>query len=253
MQIKRQLARLKRQLFKKPFIKDRRYPAYWFDQILASQKAYLVQIGSNDGKTGDPLYPLLQKHAHWRALFVEPVPYSFEMLQSNYPDARRFRFENVAINEGEALNFYWVDPAAKEHLPDLPYWYDQLGSFDKQHIVKHFDGALEPFIRSSLLEGITLPQLLDRNEVKEIDILHIDTEGYDWKILSQLDLERFRPKFILYEHNHLSDADRQDSIDFLKERYQLFTLGIDLLAVDRNLGQELLTAMSKHMQKTAGA
>lgn len=34
-------------------------------------------------------------------------------------------------------------------MPGLPVWYDQLGSFDRQHIVKHLDGRLEPFIVTS--------------------------------------------------------------------------------------------------------
>ncbi|MEL6863364.1 MAG: FkbM family methyltransferase [Bacteroidota bacterium] len=242
------LARAKRKLLQKPFIKDKRYPAYWFDQLLGDRDAYLVQIGSNDGKTGDPLYPLLQKHSNWRGLFVEPVPYSFEKLKANYPDPNRFRFENVAINEGQSLTFYWVDSKAKEALPDLPYWFDQLGSFDKNHILKHFDGALAPFMRSAELEGLSLPQLLSRNEVAHIEVLHIDTEGYDWKILSQLDQERYTPQFILYEYNHLSEAERKASFDFLKEKYVLFNLGIDILALNRSFGEEVVGQMKRYMK-----
>ena len=136
------LARAKRKILQKPFVKDKRYPAFWMDQLLGNEAAFLVQIGSNDGKTGDPLFPLLQKNKNWRALFVEPIPETFKKLKSNYPDTKRFRFENVAINEGQKMTFYSVDPAAKKSLPDLPYWFDQLGSFSKEHILSHFDGAL---------------------------------------------------------------------------------------------------------------
>ncbi len=242
------LARVKRKFFKNPFIKDKRYPAYWWDRLLPAEAAFFVQIGSNDGKTGDPIYPLLQKHQNWKALFVEPVPYSFEKLKNNYPDDTRFQFENVAINEGQRMTFYWVDAAAaKLALPDLPYWYDQLGSFDSQHILKHFDGALEPYIRSTDLEGLNLPTLFDRNKVGKIAVLHIDTEGYDWKILAQLDLLRHDPQFILYEKNHLSEEDLQASIRFLKDRYVLFGLGIDMLAVNRSVGKASIDLMRSHM------
>jgi len=146
------------------------------------------------------------------------------------------------------MTFYWVDAAAaKSALPDLPYWYDQLGSFDSQHILKHFDGALEPFIRSTDLEGLNLPTLFDRNKVEKIAVLHIDTEGYDWKILSQLDLFRHDPQFILYEKNHLSEKDLQASIQFLDEHYVLFSLGIDMLAVNRKVGKANIDLMKTHM------
>ena len=210
--------------------------------------AFLVQIGSNDGKTGDPLYPLLQKHKSWKALFVEPVPYSFDQLKKNYPDNNRFQFENVAINEGESMVFYWVDDQAKKDLPDLPYWFNQLGSFDRTHIMKHFDGALEPFIRSTLLEGINLNTLFKRNKVSKISVLHIDTEGYDWKILSQLDLNNFEPDFILYEHHHLSPSDKEDSIIFLNKKYHLFSIGIDILAVHKIAGKEHIQQMKPYME-----
>ena len=243
------LARLKRNLLKKPFIKDKAYPPYWFDRSLSGENAYLVQIGSNDGKTGDPLYPLLQKNKHWKALFVEPVPYSFEKLKSNYPNQDRFRFENAAINDGTRLTFYWVDPNAKNVLPDLPYWYDQLGSFDKQNIVKHLDGVLEPFIRSRELEGFTLQQLFDHNKIEQVDILHIDTEGYDWKILSQLNFDKYEPKFILFEYQHLTASELKSAFNFLKKKYQLFNVGIDLLAVHKDWNQHLLAKMTAAMGK----
>ena len=133
------------------------------------------------------------------------------------------------------------DPEAKQHIPDLPYWFDQLGSFDKQHIIKHFEGRLVPYIISKELEGITLPILLDRNNVNVIDLLHIDTEGYDWNILSQLDLEKFTPKFIMFEHNHLSSDALKNAFDFLSDQYFLFKSGIDVLAVNRDLPAAFLT------------
>ncbi len=245
MKLRTLLARVKRNFLKKPFLEDQRYQPYWFNKLLGNKAAFLVQIGSNDGKTGDPLYPLLQKHSNWKALFVEPVPYVFEHLKINYPNRDRFRFENVAINKGERLTFYWVDPKASESLPDLPFWFDQLGSFDKQHILKHFDGQLEPFIISQELEGITLPSLFERNQIEHIDILHIDTEGYDWTILSQLNLQNHQPKFILYEHNHLSKADFQASCDFLKKDYLLFKIGIDMLAMSKMLDPAFLKEAQK--------
>lgn len=249
MKVRVLLARLKRKLLKKPFLKDPQYPPYWFNKMLGGKNAFIVQIGSNDGKTGDPLNELLQINPKWKALFVEPVPFLFQRLKSNYPDANRFQFENVAINQGEKLEFYWVDASAKESINDLPFWYDQLGSFDQEHITKQLGESIQPFIRSEELEGITLPTLIQRNQLDKIDVLHIDTEGYDWKILSQLDLNSYSPKFILYEMNHLSATEMEASVQFLKGQYELFHIGIDILAVNRDCDSTQLAAMKKSMNQ----
>jgi len=247
MNLRTQLARLKRRLFAKPFLKDERFPPFWMEQVFGGRKASVIQIGSNDGKTGDPLHTLLHKNQQWEALFVEPVPYLFERLKGNYTDTKRFRFENAAIGKEEKLTFYWVDPAAKEQLTDLPYWYDQLGSFNKQHITTELGDRMEPFILSAELESIGLTTLLDRHHITTIDILHIDTEGHDWNILSQLDLEGFQPTFILFEANHLSEDDLSAAIRFLGTRYELYRIGIDMLAVAKDVDATVRQKMARHM------
>lgn len=249
MSLRIALARIKRRVLKKPYLKDKQYPPYWFNKTLAAEPAFVMQIGSNDGKTGDPLNYLLNKYLNWKGIFVEPVPYLFERLKSNYPDKSRFLFENVAVNEGSELDFYWVDPKAKDELNELPFWFDQLGSFNRQHIVNQLGEKLEPYILEKKLEGITLPSLLERAKTNDIDIMHIDTEGYDWKILSQLNLNECAPNFILYESNHLSSDELTDSINFLESRYELFDVGIDVLAVNKSFASELMGEMKKHMKK----
>lgn len=241
--LRKYLARVKRKILKKPFLKDKRLAGYWFDLLLSNQTAFLVQIGSNDGKTGDPLFPLLQKNKQWKALFVEPVPKSFQELKNNYPDFQRFQFENVAINEGTSMNFYWVDEAAKKAIPDLPYWYNQLGSFSKEHILKELNGQLAPFIRTKKLQGMRLSALFKKHQVEKVDLLHIDTEGYDWNILSQLNLKEYQPTFILFEQNHLTQKEHQAAVQFLTDSYFLFSIGIDLLAVEKTVGKHHLKEM----------
>lgn len=175
----------------------------WITKALGNKSVTFLQIGSNDGKTRDPIFDLISKHKKWRGIFVEPVPYLFERLKKNYlslghPD--RFLFFNGAVNEGINQDFYFVDEHAKYVIPNLPEWYDQIGSFNKEHIITHMDGILEPFIKSIKIKGITLPALMSDFAVSQVDLLHVDTEGYDWKILCQLDLEKYQPAIILYEH-----------------------------------------------------
>ena len=193
----------------------------------------VVQIGSNDGKTGDPLYHWLMRKKGWSGVFVEPVPFFFDCLKETYKKEDRFIFENAAINDGSKVSFYWVSEDALSALPDLPSTWNQLGGFSREHITSHIP-ELKPFIKKSNLRGLKLTDLFERHSLKKIDLLHIDTEGSDFKILSQLDLDRFQPRGILYEQIHLSEDEHSQSIKFLQDRYALFDLGNDMLAISKD-------------------
>lgn len=247
--IYRKLRRTYRQLTRKPYGKNPRYPAYWFNRARGGQETFVLQIGSNDGKTNDPLHALLQEHAQWRALLVEPIPYISERLRENYPDETRFQIATVAINAGKDLPFYYVDPIAKQQHPELPPWFDQLASFDRTHLTRHLDGILEPYIRVLDVRGITLEDLLKEQEVTQVDILHIDTEGYDWKVLQQLNLQAFQPDFILFERAHLSPQALNAAIDFLTPKYEVFSTDIDALGVSRRLPADIRTELDAAMDR----
>src|SRR6202008_3756399 len=57
----------------------------------------VVEVGANDGKTGDPVFHLIRSRRHSKALLVEPVPHLFERLQRTYSDLPNCILANVAI------------------------------------------------------------------------------------------------------------------------------------------------------------
>ncbi len=198
---------------------------------------FILQIGSNDGKNDDPVHSLIRSKVNCSALLVEPVPFLFERLKQNYSDLHeRIQFANFAIaSGGEEESFYYVDQAAKKHIPELPDWYDQLGSFNKLHILKHFKLLPDEFIVEVKIPTLSLQNLLVKYSIEKIDLLHIDTEGHDWSILSQLDLDRYRPSIILFEWKHLSSEERQEAIAVLGTLYEMTLLDVtgDMLCVNR--------------------
>ena len=192
-------------------------------QILRNLKqnnsVFFVQVGSNDGVKGDPLHDLINKNKDWEGIFIEPVGYLYGRLKLNYGDAKRFIFENIAIGPSIGMSeFFYVSEKAKHELGDrLPYWFDQLGSFDRNHILKHLDGILEPYILSEEIKTIPLVDLLEKHKVTEIDLIHIDTEGYDYQVLSTVDFSKYKPSVILYEHEHLSDIEKRSAESLLNQ------------------------------------
>lgn len=211
---------------------SRRFVEYLNRTTRGVDHPVFVKVGANDGVTGDPCGGLFIENRNWTGLLIEPVPYLFAKLAHNYADRERFALEQVAIGkEPGRTHFYYVDESAKKALPGIPIHYDMLGSFDRMHIVNHLNGVLEPYIVTIEIEVQGLANVLQRNGIKKIDVLQIDTEGYDWEVLKSLDFATILPKVIYVEHKHLSLDDRQAMVACLESQgYRILDCGNDFYA-----------------------
>lgn len=188
---------------------------------------FFIQIGSNDGKTGDPIYRFVKKY-QWQGILVEPVNYLFQKLKDTYHNSKRLIFENVAIDEKDGYKtFYRIE---QNNEPNNPYWYDQLGSFNKEVVLKHRN-LVPNFDKHFISEQIptaSFTSLLQKHKVQRIDLLHIDTEGYDYNIIKLIPFSSLKPRMILYEHKHLNQTDEIGCQKFLeKQGYKIIKLPSD--------------------------
>ena len=212
-------------------------------------EAFFIEIGSNDGDKHDHLRPLILANA-WRGVMVEPVPYVFAGLRRNYGDLDRVALENVAIadRDGE-LPFFHLSEAAGEERERLPEWYDGIGSFSEQAVLGHAEDI--PDIESRLVRTtvptLTFDSLCRRRGVEALDLLLIDTEGYDWELLRGIDLDRYRPRLVVYEHFHLSPDDRRACREHLSGRgYLIMEEGFDTFCLDPR--EDRLTARWRRLR-----
>ncbi len=68
----------------------------------------VVQIGANDGKSRDPVYPFIMERG-WSGILVEPIPSMFEKLSNTYRDVPNVKLENCAIaNTDGTVKMYRV-------------------------------------------------------------------------------------------------------------------------------------------------
>jgi len=220
-----------RKIFKTDNYKDL---SFWITKYIDNKNVNVVQIGANDGVSGDPLFDLVMKNELWKVLFVEPVIPMFNKLKNNYGDDSRFIFENAAINEnGDSQSFYMVHEGAYKAFPDLSRKYDQIGSFNKDHIVKLSEGKLTDYIEELQVNCLSLGQLFSNNKIESVDLLLIDAEGYDWKILSQLDLSRYQPKIIYVEFCNLSEEDKKSTVHHLQNDYNVYEFRINYFCIKK--------------------
>jgi FkbM family methyltransferase len=223
-----------------PADRARKYVATQIRKAFSKQTpVFFLQVGSNDGVRSDPLHSFRVNNRNWTGIFIEPVEPIFERLKRNYQFSDRFIFENVAIGPSrETRKFYYVSEDAKELGGNISLWYDQLGSFDKTHILKHCIGrnsGFASYIVEQEVKCVLLQDILDKHRVTKIDLIHIDTEGFDYGVLSQIDFNKYRPSIVLYEHYHISVDEKEKAESLLKTHgYTLFELEEDTLAVFRS-------------------
>jgi hypothetical protein len=118
-------------------------------------------------------------------------------------------------------------PYGKSGIP----FSEQMGSFSREHIVNH-SSSLDKFIVSIKVRCEPLSRILMRHAVDHLDLVHIDTEGYDFQVLQQIDFTKYHSAVILYEYFHLDRVDRNRSRALLRAwGYRIVNYELDTLAL----------------------
>jgi FkbM family methyltransferase len=197
----------------------------------AHPEAFFVQVGSNDGEQHDPLRATILR-GRWHGIMIEPVPYVFERLRRNYGAfSDRITLDNVAIGERDGVvPFYHLAPVADYDGEGLPQWYDGIGSFDREHVLKHRDfipDVAERLVCTNV-PTLTFESMCARHGVDDVDLVHIDAEGSDFEVIRSIDLARHRPRLLVYENYHQSEGDRAQCRKHLEDRgYETLEHGMD--------------------------
>jgi len=179
---------------------------------------YFIQIGANDGVKDDPLHDLICKNWYWRGLLVEPLPDVFQRLTATYgAQCHRLRWVNVAVSDYDGTVDFYRHPkhsvcsglkiiTAKQRKADM--------------------------VKLEVL-GLTFKTLMEVAKVpKLIDLLQVDTEGYDDKVIAQCLGELKYPSIIHYEHKHLSETARTSVTTLMISKgYAIYPEKFDTLAI----------------------
>jgi FkbM family methyltransferase len=197
----------------------------------------MIQLGASDGLVNDPYRPFIVKYK-WRAVLVEPIPESFAALQRNYaPYARggHLTLENAAVSYGGATsarlyrysNAYICRAEASRRTELL-----QKTSFDPLHLSR-WDAQLDASkdIESFDIPAVTVEALAKKHLSGRCDILAMDLEGYEANVLLNLDLSAIKPSLIIFEAEHIAQAD-WDAIRarLIPHGYELAQHGADAIA-----------------------
>ena len=195
----------------------------------------IIQIGTNDGVTKDPLYNFLKIfHEKVDLISFEPQQRAFIKLKENYKVFKNVTLINKAIGNSGNHKFYYIDQKEIDKIKKFKNlkFSDGINSFEKKNLENRLikNGIsydFDKFIKSVSKEVIDLKNALNEhknlNEIfVNLDFLIVDCEGYDDQVIYNSDLKFFTPKIIYFEHKNLNTERNKSLLEFLrKENYYI--------------------------------
>jgi len=194
----------------------------FLDNLFLNKKInILIQIGANDGLRFDILNSFIKKYLP-KVILVEPIEANYKNLLLNYKSQPNVFYENSAITvENEINHLYKVNEAKLINYDDHVVG---ITSFEKNHLIKH--GVKNNDIIKEKINSISINELLSKYNIKDFDLLYIDTEGYDGKIVTDfLNKNTSRP-FIIFEYIHINHEILNKTLNTLKKK-KFFYFKID--------------------------
>jgi FkbM family methyltransferase len=184
-----------------------------------------LQIGASDGITGDPIHEFVVRYG-FRGVCLEPQPEAFARLEATYREQPSIRCVQAALAASDGtMPLYRFRPG-----PNVPEWAHMLASFSREVLADNFFG-IRSEIESLAVATISAQTLRARYKLDAVDLVQIDTEGFDFEIIKLLDLGSFRPTIIHFEAAVLLPADRQACYAYLAEHgYSVTPNGPDAVA-----------------------
>ncbi len=206
---------------------------------------FFIQVGANDGNWNDPIYKFIRRDG-WSGILIEPQKVIYDRLLENYKRLSNLFFENVAIDSAEGeKNLYKISFSNSQ-------WAAGISSFIKNDIQKLIDAGYVD--RMSKLEQLTPPSnqkdwiceesvkvttlrnIISKHHLKQIDLIMIDTEGYDFEIIKTIPFDYIKPEVIVYEHSHFNEQIKTECSDFLiNAGYKLIHTESDTIAISKKV------------------
>jgi len=208
------------------------------DQL--NKKKIFIQIGSNDGIIFDNLREFVIKD-EWHGIMIEPVRETFDELVLNHKKSKNLKFLNVAIsdkNENKIIS-YIPKKAIEENNLNI-----SLKGCSTFHNNRQGDESIpmrvfenKQFLKQEEVKCITIETLIKEQRIdREIDLLQIDTEGHEYKIIKSINFDNLLPRVIIFETNRRKKMFSNEQIDemfniLIKNNYSIIECGQDSIAM----------------------
>lgn len=138
---------------------------------------FFIQIGAHDGVSFDPIAKYIRQH-RWRGILVEPQPAIFQRLARAHEGDAQLILENAAVGKTDATATLYKFKDGQ----NLPYHATMLASFYREALELNWHGY-KGEIEEIKVPSLSVKTLLKKHAVSRVDLLQIDTEGFDKEII----------------------------------------------------------------------
>lgn len=181
----------------------------------------IVQIGACDGKQKDPIHDFLLSNIDFAAVLVEPLPSNFQLLEQTYAGLEHIRLVNAAVSDESGTGkIYSVIEEGRWKGND---WVKQFASFEKRHLFKM--GIRESEIAETEVPIVTIGDLQSAHEIERIDLLVVDTEGFDDVVVNTALESDAVPLCLYFEFVHISPQRLETLFDKIKSQGYSWSFG----------------------------
>lgn len=156
--------------------------------LIKKNDGFYIELGAFDGLTQSNT-AFFEFYRNWNGILIEPSLVSFQLCLNNRPNSYKI---NACCVSNEYNNS------------------TILGDFNSV-TMSSVDGKRLNTPKNNLVEvkSITLEKVLDdyfnENGERNIDFISIDTEGYELEVLKGLNLNKYKPRYLLieiYKHDY---------------------------------------------------
>lgn len=155
---------------------------------LFSQKidGFFIELGANDGVTQSNS-AFFEYHRGWKGVLIEPSSSQYDRCTLNRPNSHCFNAACVSES-------YTGDTVTGDFDGSL------MASVDGKRCNSNLHISVPAKTLTSILDSVSPP-------IQSIDLLSLDTEGYELSVLQGLDLTKYRPHYMIIEvYSHDYDA-----------------------------------------------
>lgn len=153
------------------------------------QSKVWIQIGTYDGD--DKFMRMVRKEKPSLIILVEPNTDMNRLIKSNYAGIANFHIENVAITD---VNKGWVNLV----FPVQTRKFRPSEKYHKCFSLLPMDDWGDDF-KALKARSKTFMELCNKYGITDIDLLQIDTEGYDVTIIKSIDFQKVKINTLIYE------------------------------------------------------
>lgn len=154
-----------------------------------------VEIGAYDGSSISNTCFLAD--IGWKGVYVEPVKEYYELCVERHKNNNNINCMNYLVGDTEqqAKIVYKGGDISTSNFEVVKFFNSGiLGSWAFKHKGE-----------SEIAKQITLEQVFNQNDLKNADLMIIDTEGDEWNVIKNFDFNKYDVKMIIIELHELSE------------------------------------------------